>query len=135
MKVENNILIHPEMQEHCCSFKRLSVHDSSTSPRGDCVSQYERQDGTPVHWLISTKKATEREGKETLDVVGERWDVGVNQKLLIFCDCPTHHGFMDWWWCKVQEMCSLHTFGPFAPAEHCLNTTAHLGSIADRVHP
>lgn len=31
------------MREHCCSFIYLSVHDSSTSPWGDCVSQYERQ--------------------------------------------------------------------------------------------
>lgn len=34
----------------------------------------------------------------------------------------------------VQEIFSWHTFGPVAPTEYCLNTTAYLNVVADHVH-
>lgn len=34
----------------------------------------------------------------------------------------------------VQEIFSWHTFGPVAPTEYCLNTTAYLSVVADHVN-
>ncbi len=35
----------------------------------------------------------------------------------------------------VWGIFSWHTFGPFVPIEHCLNTTDYLSIVADHIHP